>query len=228
MNEPEDRVTRLSDTARVEAFSDGVFAIIITLLVLDVRTPKVEPGQLLSGLLQQWPTYLAYVTSFLYVGVVWQNHHAAFDRIRLIDHGLHWANLGLLFTTALLPFPTVVISDAIQKGNAADARTAVGLYALIGALLCVSWLVFFRYLSRHPQLIEEHVDEAFFARECTRAVAGIVLYLAAGLLGYLVAPSVALVIFFGLPVFYGFTSQGLHELPAIVRRSRSRRRSTGH
>ena len=165
MNEPEDRVTRLSDTARVEAFSDGVFAIIITLLVLDVRTPMVGPGQLLSGLLQQWPTYLAYVTSFLYVGVVWQNHHAAFDRIRLIDHGLHWANLGLLFTTALLPFPTVVISDAIQKGNAADARTAVGLYALIGALLCVSWLVFFRYLSRHPQLIDEHVDEGFFDRE---------------------------------------------------------------
>ena len=72
MNEPEDRVTWLSDTARVEAFSDGVFAIIITLLVLDVRTPKVEPGQLLFGLLQQWPTYLAYVTSFLYVGVVWR------------------------------------------------------------------------------------------------------------------------------------------------------------
>ena len=85
-----------------------------------------------------------------------------------------------------------------------------------------------RYLSRHPQLIEEHVDEAFFDRECIRAVAGIALYVAAGLLGYLIAPSVALVIFFGLPVFYGFTSEGLHELPAIVRRSRSRRRSTGH
>ena len=78
-----------------------------------------------------------------------------FDRIRLIDHGLHWANLGLLFTTALLPFPTVVISDAIQRGNAGRRGTAVGLYALIGALLCVSWLVFFRYLSHHPSLTED-------------------------------------------------------------------------
>jgi uncharacterized membrane protein len=90
MNESQEHVARLSDTARVEAFSDGVFAIIITLLVLDLRKPEVGPGQLLSGLLQQWPTYLAYVTSFLYVGVVWQNHRAAFNRICLIDRGLHW------------------------------------------------------------------------------------------------------------------------------------------
>ena len=72
------------------------------------------------------------------------------------------------------------------------------------------------------------LPEGFFDRECARAVAGIAFYVAAGLLRYLVAPSVALVIFFGLSVFYGFTSQGLHGLPAIVRRARSRRRSTGH
>ena len=122
-NEAPDRAARLSDTSRVEAFSDGVFAIVITLLVLDLRSPAVPPGQLLAGLLAQWPVYLAFVTSFMYVGVVWLNHHAAFDRIRRIDRGLHWANLGILFTTTLLPFPTAVISKAIQAGDPADART---------------------------------------------------------------------------------------------------------
>ena len=84
----------LSDTARVEAFSDGVLAIVITLLVLDLRVPAHEPGKLLDGLLDEWPTYVAFVTSFLYVGIVWLNHHAAFRRIRLVDRGLHWVNLG--------------------------------------------------------------------------------------------------------------------------------------
>lgn len=75
MSEAPDRAARLSDTSRVEAFSDAVFAIVITLLVLDLRPPAVAPGQLLAGLLAQWPMYLAFVTSFLYIGVVWLNHH---------------------------------------------------------------------------------------------------------------------------------------------------------
>jgi uncharacterized membrane protein len=77
--------------------------------------------------LQQWPTYLAYVTSYLYVGVVWLNHKAEFRRIRWIDRGLHWVNIGVLFTTALLPFATAVMADAVQEGNQDDERTAVGL-----------------------------------------------------------------------------------------------------
>jgi uncharacterized membrane protein len=160
MDESQVRTFRRSGTGRAEAFSDAVLAIVITLLVLDLHPPEGEPGRLLSGLLQQWPTYLAYVTSYLYIAVVCLNHKAAFKRIRSIDWGLHWANLGVLFTTALLPFSTAVIADAVQKGHPADVRTAVGLYALIGALLCASWLVFFHYLSRHPQLVEEDVSES--------------------------------------------------------------------
>jgi uncharacterized membrane protein len=218
MDESRDRTAGRPDTGRSEAFSDGVFAIIITLLVLDLRPPEVESGRLLSGLLQQWPTYLAYVTSYLYVGVVWLNHKAAFKRIHAMDRGLHWANFGVLFATALLPFPTAVIADAVQKGNPADVRTAVGLYALIGALLCVSWLAFFHYLSRHPDLVEEDVEKGYFPRERTRALAGIALYVAAGVLGYLVTPPIALVIFLALPIFYGVTSEGLYMLSAAARR----------
>lgn len=116
-----------------------MLAIVITLLVLDLRPPH---GQLLSGLLQQWPTYLAYAASYLYVAVVWLNHKAAFVRIRTMDRSLHWANLGTLATAALLPFPTAVVADALENGDRTDARVAVALYALVGALLSASWWVF--------------------------------------------------------------------------------------
>lgn len=89
-------------------------------------------------MLAQWPAYLAYFTSFHYVGVIWLNHHAAFRRIRFIDPRLHWANLGILFTAALQPFPITVVSHALQRENLFDSQVAVGLYALIGVLLCVS------------------------------------------------------------------------------------------
>lgn len=221
MNDSREGTVVQSDTGRAVAFSDAVFAIIITLLVLDLRPPEVEAGELFFGLLQQWPTYLAYVTSYLYVAVVWLNHKAAFTHVRTMDRGLHWANLGILFTTALLPFPTAVISNTMRKGNLADEVTAVGLYALVGAMLCASWLAFFFYLSRHPQLLQEDRDSQFFARESTRAWVGVVSYSVAGVLGCLLSPWVGLAIFLLLPLFYGITSHGLDSLPRRARRSRS-------
>jgi uncharacterized membrane protein len=225
----EERFARLSDTSRLEAFSDGVYAIVITLLVLDLGVPDVPPGELHEGLLQQWPAYVAYLTSFLYVGIVWQNHHAAFTRIRYTDRGLHWVNFAILFTSALLPFPTAVVSYAVQSGTASsDARTAVVLYALVGGLLCASWYAFFGYLATHSQLLEADDDDRFFRRECLRAALGSALYLLAGIAGYASNPLIALVIFFLIPAFYGITSHGLAELHDAVRqhtlvRSRPRR-----
>ena len=227
----EKRFARLSDTSRVEAFSDGVFAIVITLLILDLGVPDVAPGGLREGLLAQWPAYVAYLTSFLYVGIVWQNHHAAFSRIRYIDRGLHWVNLAILFTAALLPFPTAVVSYAVQRGVAStDARTAVAFYAMIGVLLCASWYAFFRYLATHPRLLEDDVEPAFFRNECRRAALGCGLYLLAGFAGCLLAPVVALVVFFLIPAFYGVTSQGMAELHDAFRRrpANRRRRSDAH
>jgi uncharacterized membrane protein len=135
MSSDQERSGGWSTNVRAEAFSDGVLAIVITLLVLDLHSPPGQPGHLLSGLLQQWSTYLAYAASYLYVAVVWLNHKSAFARIRVVDRGLHWSNLGVLATTALLPFPTSVVANAVENGNRADARVAVALYALIGALL---------------------------------------------------------------------------------------------
>jgi len=215
MQKPESKATR-SDTSRAVAFSDAIIAIVITLLVLDLRPPNTEPGGLLEGLLGEWPTYLAYAASYVYLAVIWLNHKAAFTRIREMDRGLQWANLGILATLALVPWPTAMIAETARTGNLADERVAVALYALVGALLCLSWLVFFSYLARHPDLTKEEVDDSYFARERPRAVIGVVLYLAAGTAGLLIHPLVASVIFLLLPAFYGLTSHGFDQRPAIL------------
>jgi uncharacterized membrane protein len=216
MKKQESKATR-SDPGRAVAFSDAIIAIVITLLVLDLRPPKSEPGELLAGLLGEWPTYLAYAASYTYLAVIWMNHKAAFTRIGEMDIGLQWANLGLLATLALVPWPTAVIAETARSGNLTDERVAVGLYALIGALLCLSWLVFFSYLARHPDLTKEEVEDSYFARERPRALIGVVLYVAAGLAGVLIHPLVASVIFLILPAFYAFTSHGIDQRPALHR-----------
>ena len=193
--------------ARLEAFSDGVLAIAATLLVLDLRVPEFDAGGLLHDLVHLWGAYIAYVSSFLYIGVIWLNHHNAFTRIDRMDSGLQWANLSLLFTTALLPFPTAVLSAALQSGGTSDRRTAVVLYALLAGAMAATWLGLYHRLSRHPELSDGVDDAAFFAQERRRAWLGIASYGIAACVG-LIYPLAALPFFLALPVFYALTAEG--------------------
>lgn len=217
-NEPESRRDRrflnLAETDRLEAFSDGVFAIVVTLLVLDLKDPPHPAGQLLIALLRQWPAYLAYFASFAYVAVIWLNHHQAFVGIQRVNRGVHIANMCLLFTTALIPFPTAVLSHTFIAGvDSRDAHTAVGLYAVTAAAMCVSWLLLYHQVHRHrDRLLEEKVDREMFGTERARAIVGIVTYTVAGVVGALWLPWIALVVFVALPSFYGLTSEGLRAV----------------
>lgn len=211
-----DRPGLLAESGRVEAFSDGVLAIVITLLVLDLRAP-VDRGAMLDELLRQWPVYIAYLASFAYVGVIWVNHHQLFTRIAAVDTGLLWRNLTLLLTTSVLPFPTAVLGSAFQHGNRRDQVVGLILYALIAAAMASSWLLVFHYLAANERLLAEHTPPSFFAEERQRALIGVGSYLAAALLA-LWQPIAGLVIAAMLPVFYGITSEGLSPL-----RSRRRR-----
>ena len=196
----------LAESTRVEAFSDGVFAIAITLLVLDLKAP-VTRGAILHDLLVQWPAYVAYLASFGYIGVIWVNHHYLFTRIARVNGALLWRNLALLFAMSVLPFPTAVVASAFQYGDLSDERTATIFYALVAGAAAATWLVLFHFLSRAPYLLEDEAHTAFFAAERRRAVLGVTLY-ALSALAAVWYPVAGLVIACILPVFYGMTSTG--------------------
>jgi TMEM175 potassium channel family protein len=119
---------------RLKAFSDGVLAIIITIMVLDLRAP---PGRDFAALWPLWPTFVAYVLSFVYIGIYWNNHHHLFAIVERVNGGALWANIHLLFWLSLLPFVTAWASDAHF------ARDPVALYGcvLLGAAVAYSILV---------------------------------------------------------------------------------------
>jgi len=110
------------DTSRLVSFSDAVFAITITLLVLEIR-PPTDYRNLLHGLVALWPSYLAYAVTFLFIGQVWVNHHVMFDHIRAADRTVLLLNTLLLMVVAFLPFATSVLARALRSGH--DQRTAV-------------------------------------------------------------------------------------------------------
>jgi uncharacterized membrane protein len=109
------------ETARLEAFSDGVFAIAITLLVLDIGVPDEAFDDLWRGIGDQWPSYLAYATSFWTIGGLWIAHHALFRRLRYADGLLMRANLLLLLVVAFLPFPTRLVGEAVGTDTGEQA-----------------------------------------------------------------------------------------------------------
>ncbi|GAA2812321.1 TMEM175 family protein [Kitasatospora aburaviensis] len=122
-----DRATAgTADSGRVEAFSDGAFAIAITLLILEINVPAAHSGsELWHELGEQWPSYCAYVVSFLVIGVMWVNHHTVFTYIARVDRTLVFLNLLLLLVVAALPFPTALVAENLREPEASNVATAV-------------------------------------------------------------------------------------------------------
>jgi uncharacterized membrane protein len=166
---------RLSESTRVEVFSDAVLAIVLTLLVLDFRTPPHEVGRLSGALTQTLASAVALLISYLRVSVLWLNHHDIFARIRRVDRRLLSLNLWLLLNCAIIPIPTAVLADALRGGEAADLRAATSLYILLATILVASWLPIFRHLRVHPELVEPGTDAAFFHARRIRVWVGAIV-----------------------------------------------------
>jgi uncharacterized membrane protein len=178
----------------VEAFSDAVFAIAITLLVLEIRVVPSEFEHLRKALAHEWPQYLAYVTSFLTIGSVWVAHHNLYGRLRCIDAPMMRLNLLLLMATAFLPFPTGLLAETLRSTDEAS-RTAVGLYGLTAIVIDTLLEASVRHAARHPELARSQPSETPRAplRDARgwRPSPSVVVYALAILAGIFVFPKLA-------------------------------------
>jgi uncharacterized membrane protein len=188
-----------TETNRIEAFSDGMFAIAITLLILEIRVPDRNLGPLALGLLRQWPSYLAFFLSFAYIGVMWMNHHRMFTHIRRSTDVLLVLNLLLLLGVTAVPFPTAVLASRL---GTSDQRTAAVLYNAVFLVIAIFFNVIWRYaVSR--QLIDKSLapSAALISRQYAAGplLYGLCLLLAGVDIRASLALNVALAIFFALP-----------------------------
>jgi uncharacterized membrane protein len=198
---------------RVEAFSDGVFAVAITILVFNIQTPKVAPGGLWHALGAEWPSYAAYVASFLTIGIMWINHHAVFERIARVDRTLLFINLFLLMGTVLVPYPTALVGQFVLGGGA-DARAAATVYALLMTVNGAIWQLLWGYALTHPAVLIPQLDRTAAVRAMPRFAIGAVLYLASIPLAQ-VSPIAVVFLLAAAAIFYGF-----EHLPDIDAASR--------
>ncbi len=164
-----------ANTGRLEAFSDGVFAIAITLLVLEIGVPHVRAGESLPDALRHlWPSYFGYAVSFLTIGVMWVNHHAMFKDIDRQDHTLLVLNLLLLMSISFLPFPTAVIAVNIRDEHGRLAATLA--YGTTFTIIAMAFDAMWLYAVAGRRLIDEHVSDARLTSRTKRYLPGPLMY----------------------------------------------------
>lgn len=169
----------LMSSGRLEAFSDGVFAIAITLLVLDLAVPardRVRPGGLGSALVHQWPSYFAYLVSFLVIGIIWVNHHTMFSKVNLVDRPVLFANLALLLVVSVLPFPTRLLAEYLTAG--ADAHAAAAIYSATMLAMGLAYSGLWLVVTRDVGLLHRNLDPAASRAALRRFGLGNIAYLA--------------------------------------------------
>jgi uncharacterized membrane protein len=182
-----------SGTGRLEAFSDGVFAIAATLLVLAFTASAGDP------LLHLWPAYLAYATSFLTIGIIWMNHHFCVETMAHADRTLMFLNLLLLMTVGFLPFPTRLVAESIQRHT--GEQPSVLLYTGTFVVMAVIYNVWWRYASRGRRLIRDDVPDSA-VRAITRAFnPGVPMYAVTFLVAFW-SPIASVALTFAIAAFY--------------------------
>jgi uncharacterized membrane protein len=195
------------DTGRLEAFSDGVFAIAITLLVLNLHVPlegELSSGDLFAALGPQWPTYLAYVASFVFILVMWINHHQLFQLIGRANHPLMLFNGLLLMLIAAVPFTTALLAEYMRSSSKLNQREAVLVYNGLYIVIAIIYNVLWRYAAHERRLLDEAAHPAQVKRITDAYRLGPLSYIAALLLALVNIPAslllnLLLAVYFALP-----------------------------
>jgi uncharacterized membrane protein len=208
-------------TGRLEAFSDGVFAIAVTLLVLDIAVSGDASRDLLGAIAHLWPSYLAYAVSFSTIGAAWLAHNAITEYLERADAAFVRLNLLLLLTISFLPFPTRLVADYIRQSGA--ERVAVTFYGITLLLSTTLLLVLWRYAVRaklvRPDLGDEEIE--LLTQRLTPGTAGYVVLIVSGLF----LPTVAVIGYLAIALYYiiPFRRLSARFLPRRLPRRRVRR-----
>lgn len=190
----------LANTARVEAYSDAIIAIIMTLLIFDLKVPHVSSpttAVLWRELRTILPNFLAFVLSFATLAVVWINHHHFFHPIRGTNRALLWINNGLLFWVCVVPFAAGFL------GSYPASPLAVGVYGIVMFFVAAMFSILIRYVFFHSDLMGENVPLSRRKREFNRSCLGPIVYGLATALSA-IAPQASLVIYAIVPLYYIF------------------------
>jgi TMEM175 potassium channel family protein len=190
-------------TDRTESFSDGVFAVAITLLVLDLGVGTVRRGGLASALGHEWPHYVTFVVSFLTIGIIWINHHAMFERIARVDRTLVYLNLLLLMTVTAIPFPTRLLASYLHEGP--DEEVAAAVYAGSFLLLSVAFAAVNTWSVR-AGLVNEWFPIEQLRRQVRRGYVGLGVYASAIGLAF-ASPIVSLLLCAAIAVYYSLPAR---------------------
>ena len=188
-------------TSRIEAFSDGVFAVAITLLVLQFIIPDVHSGKLLAALLGQWPQLATFVASFLTVGVVWVNHHAIFRGLRAVDRTIQFINLVLLLAVVLVPYPTELLGRYLNSGW--NGSVAAAFYGVVMTVMSISFQVLVGWALTHPNLLRPEVKVRSLRSVIPRFGLGLVTYAVSIALAF-ISPWLVVAIYGLTAIYYAF------------------------
>jgi TMEM175 potassium channel family protein len=188
----------VNETTRMETFSDGIFAIAATLLVLELGVHGVRGDRLAHELLHIWPSYLAYVTSFVTIGIIWMNHHHTVSLIGRVDRTFLFVNNLLLLTIAFLPFPTKLVADYLRgDGEKAATLAYAGTFVLMAVLHQVWW----QYARRGRRLIAEGVPDSALRAVDQAYAPGVPMYGTVFVVAFF-SPLAAVFLTFAIAAFY--------------------------
>ena len=182
-------------TARLEAFSDGVFAIAATLLILNVH---VTGAHLSTALVRGWPSYVAYAVSFLTIGIMWVNHHGVFSQIDKVDRTFLMINVVFLMFVAFVPFPTRLVAENIHGG---DLEAAALTYGFTLTSTAVAYNALWFYAAKGRRLLRVDADSKVVTGISRSFLPGPLIYLAASLFAF-GWPTVSVALFAAIALFY--------------------------
>jgi uncharacterized membrane protein len=188
--------------SRLEAFSDGVFAVAATLLALDLTVAGPGHGLLASQLADRWPAFVAYLISFFTIGIIWVNHHSVMNNVAVVTRSLLFTNLVLLVVTVTIPFVTATLADYLKQGGP-NASVAAALYAGVFELMSISFALLFEWILRHDECVRQPLPGPAKNSARLRFYFGQIPYLVAIGVAF-VSPLAVVVITGGVAIYYIF------------------------